>query len=385
VRARLSFELRNVGQNESFKVTGETADLCFEFSSEGELQQALPLVLRLISEGKKIELIYFSPSVEKSVQKLASDHQSQIRALRFPLLLQFVKPEFSLLNWVTSSKLVLVRYDFFPDFLALKLKKQMKLILIWGSLKRERLKDGSLSFYKRKFFESFSLIVWTNFVEKKFAEKFNLPGEVFDFRVSQIQDRLRLSSDKLQAEIPLLLSSLHTINQGERVILGNAWASDLKLLKDFPIQKFFLIVPHSLRPDHLAELFSKMRELAIEYQVMAEDGEIETKTKVVVLVKKGILCELYQLFDYAYVGGGFESSIHSVLEPLVSSVPSISCGPQNSRSTEFDYAQSFDRIKVVLNENQFKAWLEQPVVKKELTFYENEEHFKTLKDLILNA
>ena len=58
---------------------------------------------------------------------------------------------------------------------------------------------------------------------------------------------------------------------------------------------------------------------------------------IVILQMSGILCELYSLFSQAYVGGGYERSIHSVLEPFFSNNIVIT-GPAINRSTEYDLA-----------------------------------------------
>ncbi len=65
---------------------------------------------------------------------------------------------------------------------------------------------------------------------------------------------------------------------------------------------------------------------------------------------------------FAYVGGGFETSIHSVLEPLISGADRISCGPVNHRSTEFDIAQTLGKMTVVKNSQEFNLWLGSPLV-----------------------
>src|SRR5690606_42073569 len=73
IRERYQFEKRNKFEYyaQSFKEWGETADLCFEFSSEGEFQQVAPLVHDALDEGKKVELVFFSPSVERAIMNLA--------------------------------------------------------------------------------------------------------------------------------------------------------------------------------------------------------------------------------------------------------------------------------------------------------------------------
>ena len=66
---------------------------------------------------------------------------------------------------------------------------------------------------------------------------------------------------------------------------------------------------------------------------------------VVILQMGGVLCELYSLFKASYVGGGYERSIHSVLEPFFSNNLVVT-GPLISRSTEFDLAHEIAPLEI---------------------------------------
>jgi 3-deoxy-D-manno-octulosonic-acid transferase len=72
LKERVDFERKNLTQFEclSFHRSNEKADYCFEVSSEGELEQVLPLIHYFLEKNKKIELIYASYSVEKKCYNL---------------------------------------------------------------------------------------------------------------------------------------------------------------------------------------------------------------------------------------------------------------------------------------------------------------------------
>src|SRR5690606_11150334 len=71
----------------------------------------------------------------------------------------------------------------------------------------------------------------------------------------------------------------------------------------------------------------------------------------------GVLCELYADLGLAYVGGGFEASVHSILEPLVAGVDRLAAGPKNERSTEFDIARAAGLMREVKTAEDFGLWL----------------------------
>lgn len=326
VRERLSFERKNASDPFSRRFT-TPADIAFEFSSEGEFQQVLPLIMDGIQAGKKIELIYFSPSVEKGVRELCEKHPTELRSLRYPLLIG------GFLSWITSRKLVLVRYDLFPEFLSYP----GELILVWVTFKKKA------SWWKKRFLRKATSIVYATGKDAAIGKGLGFPGVAYDFRIEQIRRRMVEKTEKFSRVFPEFQDlAFRQFPREKRLIFGNAWPSDIHLLKDVPEGFHVLVVPHKLEPAIIAAF--------------------EKVPGVSVLNKKGVLCELYSDFGHAYVGGGFETSIHSVLEPLISGADQISCGPIHHRSTEFDIADSLGKMTVVRNSQEFREWLSRPLV-----------------------
>ncbi len=338
VRERVTFERKNHSDPCSRKFAAP-ADIAFEFSSEGEFQQVLPLITDGLANRMKIELIYFSPSVEKGVKELAEKNPEQIRALRYPLLTG------GFLRWITARKLVLVRYDLFPEFLFWAGKYGNELNMVWVTFKKERVKNISVSWWKKKFLSSSRKIIYATSDDARMGKEMGFAGESFDFRIEQISRRLAGKAGKFAKIFPEYESlGFQKYPREKRLILGNAWPSDLILIDTLPEDFYVLVVPHKLEPEIIRAFEEKLGNRAV------------------VLNKKGVLCELYADFGKAYVGGGFETSIHSVLEPLISGADQISCGPINFRSTEFDIAKSAGRLVVVENSQEFSDWLRAPLV-----------------------
>jgi 3-deoxy-D-manno-octulosonic-acid transferase len=67
----------------------------------------------------------------------------------------------------------------------------------------------------------------------------------------------------------------------------------------------------------------------------------------IVILIKGILCELYAEFPMAFVGGGFGKSVHSLLEPYLSN-SMVFCGPKVHRSTEADVIDQNDKNRLLI-------------------------------------
>lgn len=358
---RRRFEKKNKLEKgcESFKKNHESADYCFEFSSEGEYQQVASLIEDGLKLGKKFELVFFSPSVEKAIVNLRNRYPEQIRYLRYPLVTFF--PGNSFTDWVSAKRVFLVRYDFFPEFLFWSFSKSHSLTLLWVTFKKLRLQGKEPGFYKKLFLKNSDSIFFASPEDQAQGMRLGFSGGFYDFRLEQIRRRIIGREEKFKVQFEnysALKTLLESYPREKRLILGNAWPSDLAILKEIPEDLFILIVPHKLEREILESFENGLSE--IRDDVLLTDGSHFKLSSTVILNKKGVLCELYADFDFAYVGGGFEGSIHSILEPLVAGVPRLSCGPAHHRSTEYDLAKSLERVSEVRSPKDFNNWLSGP-------------------------
>lgn len=365
VQSRLEFEHKNKTEagSRSFRREGIKADLCFEFSSEGEYQQVASLIEDALLMGKKLELVFFSPSVEKTILELFQRFPNQIRYLRYPIL------SLSFSSWISSSTLILVRYDLFPEFLIWAMKRGRRLKFVWVTFKKERVSRKSVSLFKRAFITRSDFTVFATEADYELGKQFGANGVVYDFRMEQIKRRIDLRFNKFEKvfpQYPELKNLMEPFPRNKRLILGNAWPVDLGLLKNLPADIFLVIVPHQLKPEIIDEMMASLTSLDRTPAILSDQSEFVAQGQTILVNKKGILCELYADFGKAYVGGGFGVSVHSLLEPLVAGCENLSCGPVNHRSTEFDLAQSYGCLTEVKTPQDFDHWLAEDISKLRL-------------------
>lgn len=379
---RIDFERKNLLEESgrSFKKDLLIADYCFEVSSEGELEQVRPLIEVFLKKQKKIEILFASPSVEKKCLNMALAHRDQIRIMRLPIA-SFAPFEFLFFQspwaFVTAPVILFCRYDFYPELLSFKWLGK-KLILLSASSKKS-------TWFKGEAFKCFNVIVASNHSEEAFFKALNpeVPVYSFDFRIPRIFDRIQKAPATL-SNVPEIQSYLQFLKRWpleQLIIFGSAWGSDLDLLNDPRFKAdlmnkklHLLIVPHSLSPESIQGQMQKLESFfpgVALHEIKAgrplvDESILNNEPSIVVLNVSGVLCELYTLFKFAYVGGGFERSIHSVLEPYLSGAR-VFTGPKVHRSTEFDFILdcSPDEIHLLKNGesfyNLFKTYNERDV------------------------
>jgi len=167
----------------------------------------------------------------------------------------------------------------------------------------------------------------------------------------RISNRLELKKETLKKRQTLnsYLDFLTKSSSSIKLIMGSAWGSDLIHLDRQFINKIssgeiqLLIVPHNLKEVSIDEMKNELRNLFFElaiYEISDFSGfdplQFSKNPGVVILNMRGVLCELYSFFNFAYVGGGHETSIHSVLEPFLAGATVLTSGIV-SRSTEYDF------------------------------------------------
>lgn len=352
LQKRKIFEKRNSDEGSiSFYRAKVRAHITFHISSEGELEQARPLIDSFIQRAKRVEIIFTSESVESKIKKIYEAHPEQVRYLRFPILCNF--RHWRPFNWVTSEHFIMVRYDFFPELLLMS-RFCERMTLLWATRKG---KSEEFNFFEKLIYSFFSHIVpATTKDETLFKKSFDTVQSAFDFRVLQINKRVqnaraKMEENKLTFFVEFLESNF---KKEDRIVFGSAWPVDNGAFNDDFIlaikekKKIVCLCPHKLNEQSVKDIVGPLEEKGLEVYKITKDTDanilIEHYKKdagIFINLIPSVLCEFYSLFGHAYVSGGFGRSIHSVLEPYLGGAFTY-CGPRTHRSTEFDLVNEND-------------------------------------------
>ena len=106
----------------------------------------------------------------------------------------------------------------------------------------------------------------------------------------------------------------------------------IKLIND--IEDLSLIwAPHTPSKKSISRIKVFLNKNNITYQNLGEDIIEKINAKVIIVDSVGKLAQLYWHGQVAYIGGGFSSGVHNVMEPAIARLP-IFFGPKYSNFHE---------------------------------------------------
>ena len=105
------------------------------------------------------------------------------------------------------------------------------------------------------------------------------------------------------------------------LIAGSTWPKDEELLIESYLKSKIpdlklILVPHSVDEKSISNVKSLLEKNELTYSLYSEQKP-ELKTNVLIVDAMGLLSKIYHYASVAYIGGGFNSGIHNILEPAV--------------------------------------------------------------------
>ncbi|RKU08318.1 hypothetical protein C6502_15860 [Candidatus Poribacteria bacterium] len=306
----------------------------FHFTSVGEFEQAKPLIEALKDEVR-IVLTYFSPSVHPNVVR----YPHHDAAIYLPLdtsrnaerLFQIIKP----------SLLVFSKFDIWPNLVWGAAKRKVPIALIAGTLHPH---SKRLASFARPFFREVHRHISVHCViSEDDAQRFRLicplsaqievTGDTrFDRvyqRAADIDGSVELFPGQSTLQRPILIAG-STYLEEEQVVLEayhrlRERSSHNPNCNNLP---HLILVPHEPTVERIDEIHVQLNHLGLSRVCFSElqEGVDLSQIEVIVIDTVGLLAQLYQLGDVAFVGGSFHGSVHNVMEPAAMAKP-ILFGP----------------------------------------------------------
>lgn len=326
----------------------------FHFTSVGEFEQAKPLIEAIYSETRII-LTFFSPSVATNIES-------------YPYLDAAVYLPFDtspnakrLIDLINPTCLIFSRYDIWPNFVWNAAKKEIPIIVIAGTIHPRSKRLGKIG---KSFFRCVHQYITLHCaISDEDADRFqqlcvseNQVVVTGDTRYEKVYQRA-ISVEPDTEFFPGQATLKRPI-----FIAGSTYTNDEKVIFDaFNILQesgpehipHLILVPHEPTSERITEIQNELnkRKLShISYSRLRGETDF-SDIDVLIVDTVGILAQLYQLADVAFVGGSFQGSVHNVMEPAAMGKPII-VGPTIQNSHEASLLLEKGAAKIVRTPQQ---------------------------------
>lgn len=381
-KARLGLE----GRRDLFpRLAGQAAELqggvWFHASSAGEYEQGRPMIraLRAAAEARGIPvptlLTLFSPSGYGHAQR--HPETDVVEYLPFDTAPAAKR----MIELVRPRALVFVKFDCWPNLIWAARRAGVPLLLLGANFPpgSQRTWPVARGFFRR-LFDCFEAIGAVGDADARRFEDLGVRTRVEvtgDTRVDQVVHRWEAAEDAPLVRAfaaagwkYLMLGSCWP--PGEERVLG-PFADALARHQDLGL----IIAPHEPSPEHLAHIEADLAGRGLVATRLSELVELRThrrrataaakdpaRWRVVVVDTVGILAELYRAGVLTYVGGGFTTGVHNVLEPAITGQP-VLFGPRHHNAPEAAALVDAGAGQVVESAGQVRDRLEQWLVDRE--------------------
>ncbi|MBK8983782.1 MAG: hypothetical protein IPM38_16050 [Ignavibacteria bacterium] len=292
-------------------------------SSLGEYQQALPLVQEFIKKNYNVVLSFFSPSGYKN-SKIKNEN-----VIKTYLPFDSISNQKKFLEMIKPEIIIFMRYDLWYNILRESGKMNIKRVLANARY------DENDSTWNIPVISSFKKNLYgmidTAFVIDDFDEK--------NYRIKLAKEKteiIKIGDSKFERVIQTagnltgekVLPAL--VTEGKKIfVMGSSWKDDEEVILPaidktlrFENNLLTILVPHEPKETKIS---------AIEKMIDERYGNLKTirfgnlnnynGENLIIVDRIGILSKLYAAAYLSYVGGGFKTGLHNILEPAIFNMP----------------------------------------------------------------
>ncbi len=328
----------------------------FHCASLGEFEQGRPIIEKIKSQipnpksvfyNHKILVTFFSPSG----YEIRKDYALADVVCYLPLDTKQNAKKF--LNFVHPEIAIFVKYEFWPNLLRELKRKKIKTILVSGIFRKEQSFFQWYGSWMKKSLHTFDHFFVQNEFSKNLLKKIGFTNTTLggDTRFDRVYEVTKQNID-------LDFAAQFTKNK-TTLIAGSTWQKDEELLVNYinnstTEQQQFIIAPHNIHQHNIEKLKQSISKKVILYSEI-KGAKLE-QYQVLIIDTIGLLTQIYKYADIAYVGGGFGSGIHNILEPATFGIP-ILIGPNYQKFNEATELVDLKACSVIHNPSELKTIL----------------------------
>ena len=312
----------------------------FHVASLGEYEQAKPVIsgLKEVEPKALFVMSFFSPSGYNNVD---DDHID----CKIYLPLDFIWSIKKCLRLVKPKKLILAAYDVWPNLIwsANSLGIHTSLFAATFSKKTSKSLFIIRQFYK-SVYNAFSSIYTITKRDHEQLKKILFPYEkpIIKALGNPRYDQVKQKSDKFTVE-----RTISVLLRPKRLLIGSTHLEDEDILLDPTIDLMndiedlsLLWAPHEPTKRNVARLEKYFSSKSVSTELLGIKNPNEINSKVIIVDSVGRLSQLYWDAQIAYLGGGFSTGVHNMMEPAIARLP-IFFGPKYH-----NFPEAIELIKV---------------------------------------
>jgi 3-deoxy-D-manno-octulosonic-acid transferase len=312
------------GQKKTFSILKENMDknakyIWFHAASLGEFEQGRPLIEKIKKEKPeyKILLTFFS----SSGYEIRKDYKGADIVCYLPF--DFKKNARKFLDLANPVMAVFIKYEFWMNYLNELKKRDIPTYIISAIFRPNQI---FFRWYGRKYSKVLGNFNWFFVQDHNSSEllkrfKHNNVTVLGDTRFDRVNEIVEQGKT-----IPLVEQFVKqtTDNQKMVLVVGSAWKEDdnilIPYLNQHPEIKL-IIAPHEIKEERVGEIISSIDRPSVRY-TQADEKNLEN-AGCLIIDCIGLLSLIYRYGDIAYIGGGFGSGIHNVLEAAIYGIPVV--------------------------------------------------------------
>lgn len=332
-------------KNISSFLTPDYQRIWFHCASLGEFEQARPLIEQFRNhKQKKIIITFFSPSGYE-VQK---NYKGADGVFYLPVDTKSNVKKF--LDCVNPGLVFFVKYDFWYNFLNQLHQRKIPTYLISANFREEQF-NGIYGYYLSKVLVFFTHLFVQNdssakILSERHIKSVTVSGDLRYDKVSQTA-----SAPKKNAVVEHFVNSSSrnqtiAVNKPKIIVCGSTWEKDEQIISTIQHPTSvaigtnikWIIAPHQVDEEHIKRIISFFSDKFLRYSEISKEPVSSAldklqEARVLIIDNIGMLSNVYQYADIAYIGGGFGSGIHNILEAVAFGVP-VTFGPNHHKFPE---------------------------------------------------
>jgi 3-deoxy-D-manno-octulosonic-acid transferase len=301
------------------KVKSSLPKIWVHAASLGEFEQVVPVLERINRKNYQVILTFFSPSGYENKKN------SPLADVVCYLPLDAVSNVNKFIATVEPSLAIMVKYEFWPNYLNALRETDCKTILVSGVFRDKMSFNSWYGKWMTHSLESFDHFFLQNESSLQNLKKLgftnaSVSGDTRFDRASQLIER-----DSSIAELKSFIGNKKCL------VIGSSWKEDIAIMKNWLNNNDqnknykIIIAPHEVAPSSINQLCDSLDYHPIKWSSLqgCVIHDIESASTLII-DSIGLLTKVYSYADLAYVGGAMGTKgLHNILEAATYGVPVI--------------------------------------------------------------